>query len=99
MIQEMELSRAVGHFSGALGSSSLGSCSSSLPHDTDEAMSEYSWTALAKRNERDWWSVDLEGDVEKLEVVGLLSRTEGGSVDPIGKMGHWSARTDYKRRM
>ena len=44
-------------------------------------------------------SVDLEGEMEKLEVVGLLSRTEGGSVDPKGKMGHLSDRTkDYKRR-
>ena len=31
--------------------------------------------------------------MEKLEVVGHLSRTEGGSVDPKGKIGHWSART------
>ena len=55
-------------------------------------MSESSWTALANWKERDWWSVDLEGDMEKLEVVGLLSRTEGGSVDLEWKMGHWSAR-------
>ena len=66
MIQGMELSGAVGHFSGALESSSFGSCSSSLAFDTDEAMSassqvakdadealsESSWTALAKGKER-----------------------------------------------
>ena len=35
------------------------------------------------------WKVKME----KLEVVGHLSRTEGGSVDPTGKIGHWSARS------
>ena len=58
-----------------------------------------SWTAPAKGKERDWWSVDLEGDLEKLEVVGLLSRTEGGSVDLGRKRAHWSAPIKgYKRR-
>ena len=47
---------------------------------------------LVQGKERDWWSVDLEGGMEKLEVEGLLSRTEAGSVDPKRKMGHWSAR-------
>ena len=62
-------------------------------------MSESSWTALAKGKERNWWSIDLEGEMEMLEVVGPWSRTEGGSVDPTWKMGHRSARTkDYKRR-
>ena len=40
-------------------------------------MSGSSWTALAKGKERDWWSVDMEVEMEKLEVVGLLSGTEG----------------------
>ena len=31
--------------------------------------------------------------MEKLEVIGPWSRTEGRSVDPKGKMGHRSART------
>ena len=30
---------------------------------------------------------------ERLEVVGLWSGTEGGSVDPKEKIGHRSART------
>ena len=64
------------------------SASSWVALDADDAMSESSWTALAKGKERDWWSFDLEGEMEKLEVVGLLSRTEGGSVDPKGKTGH-----------
>ena len=49
-------------------------------------MSESSWTALATGNERGWWNVDLEGDMEKLEVTGQWSGTEGGSVDAKGKM-------------
>ena len=67
MLQAMELSGAVRNFPRALDSSSLDSCSSSLGHDTDEAMSEPSWTALAKGTERYWWSVDLEGEMGKLE--------------------------------
>ena len=92
MIQLMELSGASGHFSGALDSSSLDPCSPSVAQDADDAMSESSWTSLVKEKERGWWSVDLEGEMEKLEVIGGLSGTEGGSVDPERKMGHWSAR-------
>ena len=68
MIPVMELSGAIGQFSGALDNSSFGSCSSSLALDTDvamsassrmaqdanDAMSEASWPALAKEKERDW---------------------------------------------
>ena len=57
-------------------------------------MSESSWTSLVKVKERDWWSFDKEGDVEKLEVVGFLSGTEGGSVDPKRKMGRQSAQRE-----
>ena len=77
----LEASRATGPWSGGHDYSSFGSCSSSpAPHtdeamsafsrmaqEVDEAMSESSWTALAKGKERDWWSIDLEGEVEKLE--------------------------------
>ena len=62
-----------------------------------EAMSESSWTALAKGKERDWRSIDLEGDMEKLEVVGPWSGTEGGSVGPQRKIGHRSVRTKIAR--
>ena len=68
------------------------SASSRVAQDVDKAMSGSSWTALAKEKERDWWSIDLEGEMEKLEVVGLLSRTEGGCGSE-GKVGHRSART------
>ena len=51
----------------------------------DEATSESSWTALAKKKERDWWSVDLEGEVEKLEARSPWSVTDGDSVDPNGR--------------
>ena len=67
--------------------------------DVDEAKSESSWTALAKRKERDCWSIDLEGEVEKLEVSGPWSETKGNSVDPKGKMGHKvSSRLKWSER-
>ena len=102
MLQRMELSGAVRHCSGAFHNSSFGSSSPSLALETDEAMSvsskmaqdaddampESSRTALAKGKERDWWSIDLEGEMEKLEVVGHLPRTEGGSVDPFPSNPH-----------
>ena len=100
MLQRLELSGAVGHSSGVFDNSSSDSCSSSMALDTDEAMSassqmaqdaddamsESSRTALAKEKERDWWSIDLEGETEKL-VVGPWSGTEGGSVDPRREYG------------
>ena len=55
---------------------------SRMGKDAVEALSESSWTALAKSKERGWWSIDLEGEMEKLEVIGPWSRTEGGSLDP-----------------
>ena len=42
--------------------------SSKIAQGMDEAMSEASCTALAKEKERDWWSIDLESEVEELEV-------------------------------
>ena len=68
-----------------------------MAKEADEAMSESSWTALAKVIERGWWSIDLEGEMEKLEVIGPWSGPEGGSVDPKGKMCHRSARTQAAR--
>ena len=41
-----------------------------MAQETDEAISEESWTALATEKGRDWWSIDLEG-LEELEVGGL----------------------------
>ena len=64
------------------------SASSKMAQDADEAMSESSWAALAKGKERDWWSIDVEGDMDKLEVAGPWSGTEGGSVDPKWKIGN-----------
>ena len=97
----LESSRAVGQWSGGHDNSSSSlafdtheamSASSKMAQDADEAKSESSWTALAKEKERNWWTIDLEGEMEKLEVIGPWSGTEGGSVDPKGKMGHRSAR-------
>ena len=69
------------------------SASSKMAQDADDAMSKSSWIALVKEKDTDWWSIDPEGQMGKLEVVGLWSGTEGGFVDPKGKMGHRSART------
>ena len=41
--------------------------------------------------------MDLEGEMEKLEVIGPWFGTEGRSVDPKGKMGHRSARVKPAR--
>ena len=59
MIQGMEL-----WFCRAIDSSSLDSCSPSVAHDADEAMSSSSWTSPARWKERDWWSADLECELE-----------------------------------
>ena len=82
--------------------SSFGSCSSSFASNTDEAMSassrmalevdqaisEESWTATAKEKARDWWNIDLQGEVEELEVGGPCTLTKGNSMDPEGWMYH-----------
>ena len=44
-------------------------------------------------NDRDRWSADFLGEVEKLEVEESFSVTEGGFMDPERKADHWSART------
>ena len=75
MPQGMELSGAVGHFLDLWTIPPL-VLLIFLAFDTDEAMFGSSLTALAKEKERERWSIDLEGDMEKLEVVGPLSRTE-----------------------
>ena len=73
-MQRLEVKRTMSPWSGGHDRSSFGSCTSSLVPNTDEAMSassrraqvmdeaisEASWTALAKEKERDWWSIDLE---------------------------------------
>ena len=43
--------------------------------------------------ERDWWSADLDGEMEKLEIEGTFPFTEGGSMDPERKADQWSTRT------
>ena len=43
-------------------------------------------TALAKGEGKETGgALTWRGEMQKLEVVGLLSRTEGGSVDPKGR--------------
>ena len=66
------------------------SASSRIAQEMDEVISEASWTALAKEKGRDWWSIDLEGEVEELEVECPWTTTKGDSMDPEGKMNHQS---------
>ena len=82
----------------------VGSCSSSLAPNIDEAMSassrvaqgmeeaksEASWTAQAKEKGRGWSSIDLEGEVEELGAGCPWTVTKGDSMDPEGEMNHQS---------
>ena len=71
--------------------------STRMAQEVDEAMSESSWTSLAKGKERDWWSIDLEGEVEKLEVSGPWSGTKGDSAEPKGEVDRKSDRAKVTR--
>ena len=68
-----------------------------MAQDADDAISDSFWSVVVTGKERGCRSVDLEGDMEKLEVVGPWSSTEGGSVDPKWKVGHRSARVKAAR--
>ena len=75
--------------------SSFGSCSSSLAPNIDEAMSASSKKAqemVEAKSEagRDWWSIDLEGEVEEVEEGCPWMVTKGDSKDPEGEMNHQS---------
>ena len=103
-MQILEVTRTMSPWSGGHDCSSFGSCSSSLAPKADEAMSasstmaqemdeailEASWTALAKENGRDWWSIDLEGEVEELEVGCPWTISKSDSMDSEGEMNHQS---------
>ena len=56
----------------------------------EDGKSKASWTALPKEKERDWWSIDLEGEVEELEAGCPRRVTKGESMDPEGEMNHQS---------
>ena len=73
------------------------SASSRMAQEVDEVTSESSWTALAKGKERDLWSIDLEGEVEKLEVSSPWFWTKGDSVEPKMETGHKSDRAKVAR--
>ena len=51
-------------------------------------ISEESWTALARKKERDWWSIDLESEEKELEVRCPWTVTKGDSMDPEGEVNH-----------
>ena len=68
MLQGREPPGAEGDFTVATSSSSFCSCSPSLAHDVDEAMATPSAMSQSLAKERDWWSADLEGEMEKLQA-------------------------------
>ena len=57
------------------------SASSKMALVADKAISGESWTASAKEKERYWWSIDLRGEVQELEVGGPWTSTNGNSMD------------------
>ena len=71
----------------------------SLAHDVDEAMSTFSRKSRSMEKERDWWSADLEDEMEKLEVEGTFSVAEGRSMDPKRKADHWPAPTVLTKKV
>ena len=50
--------------------------SSKKMKDMDETTSEASWTAVTKGKEKEVWSLEPEGEGEKLEAIGLVERGE-----------------------
>ena len=85
MLQVREPSGAEGDFNVATDSSSFCSCSPSLAHDVDEAMSTSSRKSPSMVKDRDWWSADFLGEVEKLEVEGSFSLPKADSRTPKGR--------------
>ena len=79
ILREWEPSGAESGFAVATDGSSFCSCSPSMAYDVDEAMSMSSRKSPSMNKERDWWSADLEGEMEKLQVEGNFSVAEGGS--------------------
>ena len=90
-MQRLEAPSATVPWSGGHDTSSSGSCSSSLALHTDDAMSACSRMAQEvdeSTSESSWTgrSIDLEGEMEKLEVTGPWFGTTRGD------MGHRSPR-------
>ena len=63
-----------------------------MAYDVDEAISTSSRKSLSMEKERDWWSADLEDEMQKLEVEGSFSDAEGDPLDPERKADQRSAR-------
>ena len=70
------------------GSSSF-SCSPSMAYDVDESMSTSSRKSPSVGKQSDWWSADLEGE---MEAGGRSPRPKADPGIPKGQADHWSAR-------
>ena len=62
-----------------------------------EDMSTPSRVSPSVERESDWWSADVEGEMEKLAVEGSLSVAASGSKHPDGKTDHWSTQTVFTK--
>ena len=82
---------AEGGYTVATGSSSFRSFSPSV--EPEEGMLTPSRESPSVERERDWWSADLEGEMEKLAVEGSLSVAASGFKHRDGKADHWSTQT------
>ena len=93
MLQGQELPVVEGAFTVATSSSSFRSFSPSVAPGVDEEVSTPSRRSTSLGKERDWWSADLEGEMEELAVEGSFSVARSGSKHPDGKADHWSTQT------
>ena len=93
MLQGKELPVAEREFTVATGSSSFRSFSPSMAPGEEVEMSTLSRESPSLERERDWWSADLEGELEKLAVEWSFSGAASRSKHPDGKADHWSTQT------
>ena len=97
MPQGKELPVAGGGYTVATGSSSFRFFSPSVEPGVEEGMLTPPRASPSVERERDWWSANLEGEMEKLAVPGSLSLAASGSKHPDGKADHWSTQTEGAR--
>ena len=78
------------------------SASSRMALEMEEAMSEASWTALAKKRRRDWWIIDLGGEVEELDREGEMYHQPDGekaAVEEEESMGRLKMKWKLRKWM
>ena len=71
--------------------------SSRKMQDKEETASEVSWTAIAKKKEKDGWRLEPEGETETPEVT-FWDEAEGVAVTPEGESLHEQTHVKSTRR-